>query len=134
MADLFPLPPHFSREAAQLQAAGITSWAALAELDAAALRHMGRSGGASEARLIRLQGQARLVVALDLAPTDAALLLHAGIASAEGLAQADPNRLLQQVTRLQRQLIGPGAVPLDLVTLRQWMRRAVDSRSGRSRN
>ncbi|MEB3276213.1 MAG: DUF4332 domain-containing protein [Cyanobacteriota bacterium] len=134
MSELFPLPPHFSAEARRLSAAGITTWAALAVLDDAPLRSLGRSGGASEARLLRLRGQARLVVDLDLAPTDAALLLHAGIASAAGLAQADPHRLLQQVIRLQRQLIGPGAVLLDLPTLRAWMRRATTRLAGRSPN
>ncbi|MBM5826925.1 MAG: DUF4332 domain-containing protein [Cyanobacteria bacterium M_surface_7_m2_040] len=133
MADLFPLPRHFNAEAKRLSEAGITTWAALANLEEAQLRSLGR-GGASEARLIRLRGQARLVVDLDLAPTDAALLLHAGIATCAGLAQADPHRLLQQVIRLQRQLIGPGAVWLDLPTLRAWMRRASARLASRSPN
>lgn len=134
MADLFPLPRHFNAEAKRLSEAGITTWAALANLEEAQLRSLGRGGGASEARLIRLRGQARLVVDLDLAPTDAALLLHAGIATCAGLAQADPHRLLQQVIRLQRQLIGPGAVWLDLPTLRAWMRRASARLASRSPN
>lgn len=130
MHSLFPLPAHFSRESQRLSDAGICSWEALAALDGAALRRLGSGGGASEARLIRLRGQARLVVELDLAPTDAALLLHAGIASCRALAEADPHRLLQQVTRLQRRLIGPAAAVLDLPTLRLWMTRA----ASRSRN
>lgn len=134
MVELSSLPPHFNAEAKRLNAAGITTWAALADLDADQLRSLGRGGGASEARLIRLRGQARLVVDLDLAPTDAALLLHAGIATCAGLAQADPHRLLQQVMRLQRQLIGPGAVLLDLPTLRAWMRRASARLASRSSN
>jgi hypothetical protein len=120
----FSLPAHFSHEQDRLAAAGIDSWIQLADLDPINLRQLGRAPGASEARLIRLQGQARLVVALDLAPADAALLLHAGIATARGLQQADPHRLLLQIHRLQRQLTG-GAVPLiDLATLRSWMVKA----------
>lgn len=134
MPDLFPLPSHFSRESQRLREAGITTWAALASLDATKLRDLGRSGGASEARLIRLRAQAQLVVDLDLAPGDAALLLHAGIASCAGLAQADPHRLLQQVSRLQRQLIGPAAVGLELTTLRRWIQRAAQHQAGRSAN
>ncbi|MBM5802816.1 MAG: DUF4332 domain-containing protein [Cyanobacteria bacterium K_DeepCast_35m_m2_155] len=133
MDDLNALPAHFSREIKRLREAGITSWAALAALDAAMLRSLGRAGGASEARLIRLRAQARLVVDVELAPGDAALLLHAGIATSQGLAQAEPHRLLQQVVRLQRRLIGAAAVPLDLTTLRGWIRRAASS-AGRSTN
>ena len=132
--DLYPLPAHFSREAERLRAAGIGSWHQLAALDQETLVRIGRGGGASEARLIRLRGQARLVVGLDLLPADAALLLHAGIATAKGLASADPHRLLQQIHRLQRQLIGPSAVLLELPTLRRWMRQAAAREAGRPTN
>ena len=130
----FVLPPHFSREQERLAAAGIQCWRKLAELDQASLRQLGRAPGTNEARLIRLCGQARLVVSLDLAPADAALLLHAGIATARGLEQADPHRLLQQIHRLQRQLTGSAVPLLDLATLRCWMVRAGTVVSGRSWN
>lgn len=130
----FCLPPHFSREQERLAAEGIHSWQQLAALDQASLRRLGQAGGASEARLIRLRGQARLVVELELAPADAALLLHAGIASAKGLQQADPHRLLQQIQRLQRQLTGRAVPLLDLATLRCWMVRAGTVASSRSWN
>ena len=130
----FVLPAHFSREQERLGAAGIASWQQLALLDEASLRQLGRSPGASEARLVRLRGQARLVVELDLAPADAALLLHAGIASARGLHQADPHRLLQQIHRLQRQLTGRAVPLIDLATLRCWMVKAGTMASGRSWN
>jgi len=130
----FVLPPHFRRERERLAAVGIDTWSQLAELDQDRLRQLGRTPGTSEARLIRLRGQARLVVALDLAPADAALLLHAGIATARGLEQADPHRLLQQIHRLQRQLTGCAVPLLDLATLRCWMVRAGTVVSGRSWN
>ena len=60
------LPAHFRREQQQLEAAGICSWKALAELNDASLRQFGRQGGASERRLIKLRGQARLVVEVGL--------------------------------------------------------------------
>lgn len=134
MAEPFVLPPHFSREGQRLAEAGISSWTDLAGLDDRRLRSLAGVAGASEARLIRLRGQARLVVELQLAPADAALLLHAGIATSRGLAQADPHRLLQQVIRLQQQLTGRAAPLLDLATLRVWMRRAADRTAGRSSN
>jgi len=71
MVPTFALPPHFAAEARRLAEAGITSWQQLADLDAPALRQLGRAGGASEARLLRLQGQARLLLALELPPAAA---------------------------------------------------------------
>jgi hypothetical protein len=94
---MWQLPSHFAREQRQLEAAGITSWTQLAAIDDGQLRRLGRSGGASESRLIKLRGQARLVVEVGLEPAEAALLLYAGIASRAGLAQADPHRLLVQM-------------------------------------
>jgi Domain of unknown function (DUF4332) len=134
MEHAFSLPAHFRIEQERLASAGIHSWHQLAALDQTSLRQLGRTAGASEARLVRLQGQARLVVELDLAPPDAALLLHAGIATARGLQQADPHRLLQQIHRLQRQLTGRAVPLIDLATLRCWMVKAATVESGRSWN
>lgn len=134
MEHAFSLPAHFRIEQERLASAGIHSWHQLAALDQTSLQQLGRTAGASEARLLRLQGQARLVVELDLAPPDAALLLHAGIATARGLQQADPHRLLQQIHRLQRQLTGRAVPLIDLATLRCWMVKAATVKSGRSWN
>jgi hypothetical protein len=121
---MWQLPAHFQREQRQLERAGIASWAQLARVDDGHLRRLGRSGGASEARLIKLRGQARLVVEVGLEPAEAALLLYAGIANRAGLANADPHRLLVQMGRLQRSLTGMAAPLLDLTTLQSWIRRA----------
>ncbi|WP_087067275.1 DUF4332 domain-containing protein [Cyanobium sp. NIES-981] len=118
------MPPHFAREQRQLLAAGIRSWEALAAVDDATLRRLGRAGGASEARLIRLRGQARLIIGVGLEPADAALLLHAGVPDPRALAQADPQRLLVQMGRLQRRLTGMAAPLITLATLQSWIRRA----------
>ena len=120
----FRLPAHFSREAARLQSQGIDDWLSLANLDDASLRQLARGGGASEARLIKLRGQARLVIDVGVSPADAALLLYSGIASRQGLAQADPDRLLVQVGRFQRQLLGRAAVPIEAGLVRRWIRQA----------
>ena len=121
---MWQLPDHFEREQVQLREAGIEGWAQLARLEDADLRRIGARGGASEARLIKLRGQARLVVEVDLQPAEAALLLYAGIASPKGLATADPQQLLVQMGRLQRSLTGRAAPTLDLPTLRSWIKRA----------
>ncbi|MCP9889852.1 MULTISPECIES: DUF4332 domain-containing protein [Synechococcales] len=121
---MWQLPAHFQREQRQLEAAGIVSWEQLAGLLDADLRRLGRSGGASEARLTKLRGQARLVVEVGVEPPEAALLLYAGIANRAGLAEADPHRLLVQMGRLQRSLTGMAAPMVDLVTLQSWIQRA----------
>jgi len=121
---MWQLPIHFQREQRQLELAGIDDWHQLAGLQDQDLRRLGRSGGASEARLIKLRGQARLVVEVGLEPAEAALLLYAGIANRAGLANADPHRLLVQMGRLQRSLTGMAAPLLDLTTLQSWIRRA----------
>ena len=124
---------HMRREQQRLRRAGIESWEALAGLDDAQLRQLAASGEASEAKLIRLRGQARLVSAVELAPAEAALLLHGGIASPAGLAAADPQQLLLQLGRLQRRLTGAAVPPVDLAQVLGWIRRARQV-SGRSPN
>lgn len=118
------LPPHFKSELRQLERAGVDGWQQLADLHDDDLRRFGRSGGASEARLIKLRGQARLVVDAGVEPAEAALLLYAGIANCQGLAQANPHQLLIQMGRLQASLTGMAAPRLDLNTLQSWIRRA----------
>jgi hypothetical protein len=127
------LPRHLQREQSQLEAAGILHWPQLARLSDAQLRQLSRPGGASEAGLIKLLGQARLVVAVALEPAEAALLLYAGIADPRGLAAADPHQLHRSIGRLQRSLTGEAVPMLELATLRRWIERARQG-SGRSSN
>lgn len=118
------LPSHFRAEAAVLAQAGIDSWPALAGQGDAALRQLASGGRASEQRLIKLRGQARLVVEVGLEPEEAALLLYAGIASRRGLAEASPQQLLTQLGRLERSLLGLAPPRVDAATLRRWIRQA----------
>ncbi|MFM7269940.1 MAG: DUF4332 domain-containing protein [Cyanobium sp.] len=125
--------PAYRHELALLQREGWDSWQAVAALDAQAIRTLCRSSPGSEARLIRLRGQARLVVAIDLAPGDAALLLHAGVADPRGLAAADAHTLHRQIGRLQRRLSATGLPPISLTTVRGWVVQAAVA-AGRSWN
>ncbi len=118
------LPSHFRSEAAVLARAGLDSWAALARQSDAQLRRLASGGDASEQRLIKLRGQAQLVVEVGLQPEEAALLLYAGIASRRGLAEASPQQLLTQLGRLQRSLLGMAPPRVDPATLRRWIRQA----------
>ncbi len=118
------LPSHFRAEAVVLEQAGIDSWAALARQSDGQLRRWAGGGRASEQRLIKLRGQAQLVVEVGLQPEEAALLLYAGIASRRGLAEASPQQLLTQLGRLERSLLGMAPPRVDPATLRRWIRRA----------
>jgi hypothetical protein len=70
---------------------------------------------------------------LALLPHEAALLLYAGIASSQGLAQASPQQLLTQLGRLERSLTGMAPARVDAATVRNWIQRA-QRLTGRSRN
>ena len=129
----FQLPGSYRKERELLVREGIDSWSQLASLDGEHLRRLASVSPGSEARLLRLRGQARLVVTLDLAPAEAALLLHAGIADASALAEANPEDLRRQVGRLQRRLTGSAVPPPSLTALRSWILKARAS-TGRSRN
>lgn len=123
------VPHQFRAEVKVLRAAGIGDWGGLAQLEDPRLRQLAAPGQASEARLKRLRAQARLIGDLQLRPEEASLLLHAGIPGSAALGGADPQRLLNQVHRLQRRLTGPSVPLLTMATLRLWIGRAQASRS-----
>ena len=123
------LPGHFHRERSTLLAAGVTTWAQVAKLPEEQLRALASTGVASEARLRRIQAQARLMGTAQLAPEEASLLLHAGIADAQALADVDPQRLQVQVGRLWQRLLGQASPPPPLSTVRRWIQAAASSRS-----
>ncbi len=115
---------HFRPELRQLERHGLASWSALAALSDADLRRLAADGQASEQRLRRLRGQAHLIEQVGLTPAQASLLLYAGIPSRAALAEAQPDILLRQLGRFQRQLLGRDASPLDLATVHGWIRSA----------
>ena len=126
------LPRHFAREADVLQRAGVTTWERLATVQEQGLRDLARLSLASEARLLRLQAQARLIVALDLPQDAAALLLHGGIPDVHSLAVADPDDLLRRLQRLERSLL-QGRARLAAGDLHRWIQ-AARRHTGRSGN
>ena len=121
---LTDLPQSFRHERSKLLEAGIHSWESIRNLDDQELSRLARSGRASARNLHRLRGIARLVCELDLAPQDAALLMHAGIATTQALAGCTPERLVRQTGRLERSLGTGRPAVVDLRTAGTWIRRA----------
>lgn len=121
----FPdLPQSFRREQQELEAAGLKQWEELRDLSDIGLSRLCRSGRASARNLKRLRAIAGFVCDLEMAPQDAALLMHAGIASRAALAGSTPERLVQQTGRLERSLGTGRPAVVDLSTARRWIERA----------
>ena len=118
------LPQSFRREKQELDRAGITCWSRLRGLTDLELSQLARSGQASARNLKRLRGMAHLVCVLDLPPQDAALLLHAGIATPAALAACSPERLVRQTGRLERSLGTKRPAVVNLQVADDWIRRA----------
>ena len=118
------LPQSFRREKKELDQAGINHWSAIRDLTDLELSQLARSGQASARNLKRLRGMAHLVCGLDLPPQDAALLMHAGIATPAALAACSPERLVRQTGRLERSLGTKRPAVVDLKVAGDWIRRA----------
>jgi hypothetical protein len=118
------LPAHARRERTALERAGCSDWPALARMTDRQLADLAVGAAASLPTLVRLRGQARLVVDLELHPGQAALLLHAGVPDRRSLAAADPQQLWRQTGRLQRRLTGTAVPPPDLAEVRRWIAQA----------
>jgi hypothetical protein len=118
------LPASFREERRVIEAAGLTGWSALRALDAQALSQLARRGRATARNLRRLQGIAALVCDLDLAPADAALLMHAGLATIPALAAASPQDVVTRTGRLERQLRTGRPPVVDLALAQRWIQRA----------
>lgn len=124
MSAFHDLPQSFRREQRELEQAGLDQWEQLRDLSDIQLSRLCRSGQASARNLKRLRAIAAMVCDLDLAPQDAALLMHAGIATRAALAGATPERLVHQTGRLERTLGTGRPAVVDLSTARRWIARA----------
>ena len=118
------LPQSFRREKLELDRAGINRWSTIRGLTDLELSQLARSGQASARNLKRLRGMADLVCGLDLPPQDAALLMHAGIATRAALAACSPERLVRQTGRLERSLGTKRPAVVDLRVASDWIQRA----------
>lgn len=123
-APLRGLPQGFRDEQRDLTQAGITNWGQLSDLTDQKLSRLVATGRSTARNLKRLRGIADLVCCLELAPADAALLMHAGFATVAAIAGSSPQEITNRTGRLERQL-GSGSAPVvDLAIAKQWILRA----------
>ena len=118
------LPQSMRDELTQLLKSGITTWGELQALDELQISRLAASGRASARNLRRLKGMADLACGLDLPPQDAALLMHAGLATVTAIAGATPQELVTRTGRLERQLRSGRPPVVDLALARRWILRA----------
>ena len=118
------LPQSMRDEGKQLLTSGITTWGELQALDEMRISRLAASGRASARNLRRLKGMADLACDLDLAPQDAALLMHAGLAAVTAIAGSTPQELVTRTGRLERQLRSGRPPVVDLALARRWILRA----------
>lgn len=118
------LPQGLRDEQAQLLASGITTWGQLQGLDELQISRLASRGRASARNLRRLKGMADLACLLDLTPQDAALLMHAGLATVTAIAGSSPQELITRTGRLERQLRSGRPPVVDLALARRWILRA----------
>ena len=118
------LPQGMRDEGKQLLTSGITTWGELQALDEMRISRLAASGRASARNLRRLKGMADLACDLDLAPQDAALLMHAGLATVTAIAGSTPQELVTRTGRLERQLRSGRPPVVDLALARRWILRA----------
>ena len=118
------LPQGMRDEGRQLLTSGITTWGELQALDELQISRLAASGRASARNLRRLKGMADLACSLDLAPQDAALLMHAGLATVTAIAGSTPQELVTRTGRLERQLRSGRPPVVDLALARRWILRA----------
>ena len=118
------LPQGMRDEGKQLLTSGITTWGELQALDELQISRLAASGRASARNLRRLKGMADLACDLDLAPQDAALLMHAGMATVTAIAGSTPQELVTRTGRLERQLRSGRPPVVDLALARRWILRA----------
>ena len=118
------LPQSMRDEGKQLLTSGITTWGELQALDELQISRLAARGRASARNLRRLKGMADLACGLDLAPQDAALLMHAGLATVTAIAGSTPQELVTRTGRLERQLRSGRPPVVDLALARRWIMRA----------
>ncbi len=118
------LPKHLQEEVKQLLRQGIQDWYSLKCLKKSDLYVLSKNSRATPRNLEFLHGMATLICKMNLSQSEAALLLHAGIATTEALASLTPSELILKTGRLERQLKTSRKPYVDLKLAKFWIERA----------
>ena len=118
------LPKHFQEEEKQLLKHGINNWISLKNLKDEDLFTIAQEGLATTKNLMRLRGMARLITEIKISQSEAALLLHSGIASSKALASLTPLEVIKKTERLKRQLYKENGNLIDLAKANSWVKKA----------
>ncbi len=118
------LSKNFHEEEKLLLAHGISTWFSLKSLTDRQISALVKNGRGTSRNFKRLRGIATLVCDLNLSQANAALLMHAGIASITALASLTPQELIQKTGRLERQLRTGREPVLDLTKAHSWIQKA----------
>ena len=122
------LPLNFRYEKEALISIGIDTWEKIKELKDEEIALLVKTSRSNSRSLKRLNFIALFVCDLDFTPAEAALLIHAGIASITALSNSSPQELVKKIGRLKRQLTLTMDQSFDLPTAYEWIKRAQESR------
>ncbi len=118
------LSNNFQDEEAALLTIGINSWEKINSLSPKAIDDLTRTSRATLKNLNRIKLIALFVCKLRLSPSEAALLMHSGVASIKALANSTPQEIIYRTGLLKRQLNLYSNNCLDLNTANNWIKRA----------
>ena len=122
--DFEGLSKNFQDEVRQLKSKGFNNWGSLENLQDKELHRIAQNSRATTRNLIILRGMATFICQINLSQSEAALLLHAGIASLNSLSSLTPSEVIKRTGRLERQL-NLGRKPyVDLRIAREWIENA----------
>jgi hypothetical protein len=122
--DFEGLSRHFQDEVRQLKSKGFKNWESLVSLQDKDLYVLAQKSRATTRNLKILRGMASFICQINLTQSEAALLLHAGIASLNSLSSLTPSQVIERTGRLERQL-NLGRKPyLDIRVAKKWVENA----------
>ncbi len=113
---------HFDAEFKALVKGNISEWIQIKNLSDENLNILLQENRSTTYRnLKKLRCIATLICELDLSPQEAALLIHSGFGSVKAIAQSSPNKVLNQIGRLERQLSTGRQTSIKLIDVKGWI-------------
>ncbi len=118
------LSKNFQEEVKQLHSKGVKDWLSLENLKNEELFLLAQNTRATTRNLKLLKGMATFITKINLSESEAAFLLHSGIASLATLSSLTPSEVIQKTGRLERHL-NTGREPfVNLKIAKEWIQNA----------